>query len=575
MAITAVALGPEYRTEALRRLADEHFDVLVIGAGVVGAGAALDAASRGLKVALVEARDFASGTSSRSSKLVHGGLRYLKQLNFHLVFEALRERKLILERLCPHLARPVEFIYPLERPVWDRAYVGAGVGVYDVLGAGRGVPHHLRHLSKKATLRSFRSGKAGAIKGGIAFYEGQLDDARHTMMIARTAADYGAAVVSSCRVTSFLRDDSRDGAVAGAVARDLESGREVRIRATATVNAAGVWTDEIQDMIGGTGQFRVRASKGVHVLVPRDRIDSDTGLITETEKSLLFVIPCPWSDDFWIIGTTDTTWDLDRAHPAASRQDIDYILDQANKLLDRPLTRDDVIGVYAGLRPLLAGESDETSKLSREHACVSPVPGLVIIAGGKYTTYRVMAKDAVDLAAKALDRPVPPCLTDRVPLVGAAGYEALVNTREVLAARSGLGVDRIDHLLGRYGSAVREVLDLVAERPELGEPLEHAPRYLKVEAYYGVSHEGALHLDDLLARRLRVSVDTWDRGVDVAHEVAEIVAPVLGWDGATVEREVEHYRARVEAERDSQQQLDDRTADSARLGAPEVRAGAG
>ena len=275
----------------------------MIGAGVVGAGAALDAASRGLKVALVEARDFASGTSSRSSKLVHGGLRYLKQLNFHLVFEALRERKLILEKLCPHLARPVEFIYPLEKPFVDRAWVGTGVGVYDVLGAGRGVPSHLRHLSKKATLRSFRSGKPGAIKGGIAFYEGQLDDARHTMVIARTAAEYGAAVASSTRVTSFLREGDK---VVGAVARDLESGEEIRIRATATINAAGVWTDEIQEMIGGKGQFRVRASKGVHIVVPRDRIDSDTGLITETEKSLLFIIPCPWSDDFWVIGTTDT-----------------------------------------------------------------------------------------------------------------------------------------------------------------------------------------------------------------------------------------------------------------------------
>jgi glycerol-3-phosphate dehydrogenase len=575
MTITATALSPDFREQALRRMADEQFDVLVIGAGVVGAGAALDAASRGLSVALVEARDFASGTSSRSSKLVHGGLRYLKQLNFHLVFEALRERKLILERLCPHLARPVEFIYPLEKPVWDRAYVGAGVGVYDVLGAGRGVPHHLRHLSKQATLRSFRSGKPGAIKGGIAFYEGQLDDARHTMMIARTAADYGVAVASSVRVTAFVRDGGSGGAVTGAVATDLESGTELTIRAKVTINAAGVWTDEIQSMVGGKGQFRVQASKGVHVLVPRDRIDSDTGLITETEKSLLFIIPCPWSDDFWVIGTTDTPWDLDLAHPAASSTDIDYILEHANALLAKPLTRDDVVGVYAGLRPLLAGESDETSKLSREHACVSPVPGLVIVAGGKYTTYRVMAKDGVDLAAKALGKPVPSCLTDDVPLVGAEGYKALVTTKDVLAARSGLSVERIEHLLGRYGSAIREVLELVAQHPELGEPLEHAPRYLKVEAYYGASHEGALHLDDLLARRLRVSVDTWDRGVDVAHEVAEIVAPVLGWDGATIEREVEHYRARVAAERDSQAQLDDRTADSARLGAPEVRVGAG
>ena len=572
MATTARALSPKYRAEAVGRLADEQFDILVIGAGVVGAGAALDAASRGLKVALVEARDFASGTSSRSSKLVHGGLRYLKQLNFPLVFEALRERKLILERLCPHLARPVAFIYPLEKPVWDRAYVGAGVGVYDVLGAGRGVPSHLKHLSKKETLRSFRSGKPGGIKGGIKFYEGQLDDARHTMMIARTAADYGAVVASSVRVTSFLRDGET---VVGAVARDLESGQEIRIRAKATINAAGVWTDEIQDMIGGKGQFRVRASKGVHVLVPRDRIDSDTGLITETPTSLLFIIPCPWSDDFWILGTTDTKWDLDLAHPAASRTDIDYILEQANKLLAKPLTRDDVVGVYAGLRPLLAGESDQTSKLSREHACVSPVAGLVIVAGGKYTTYRVMAEDGVDLAVKVLDRPVSPSITDRVPLVGAAGYEALVNTADVLAAQSGLPVERIQHLLGRYGSAIREVLDLVADDPALGQPLNHAPRYLRVEARYAASHEGALHLDDILARRLRVSIDTWDRGVDVANEVAEIVAPVLGWDEAAISREVEHYRKRVAAERDSQDQLDDRTADSARLGAPEVRVGVG
>jgi glycerol-3-phosphate dehydrogenase len=486
------------------------------------------------------------------------------------VFEALRERKLILERLCPHLARPVAFIYPLEKPVWDRAYVGAGVGVYDVLGAGRGVPSHVKHLSKKETLRSFRSGKPGGIKGGIKFYEGQLDDARHTMMIARTAADYGAAVASSVRVTSFLRDGET---VVGAVARDLESGQEIRIRAKATINAAGVWTDEIQDMIGGKGQFRVRASKGVHVLVPRDRIDSDTGLITETPTSLLFIIPCPWSDDFWILGTTDTKWDLDLAHPAASRADIDYILEQANKLLATPLTRDDVVGVYAGLRPLLAGESDQTSKLSREHACVSPVAGLVIVAGGKYTTYRVMAEDGVDLAVKVLDRPVSPSITDRVPLVGAAGYEALVNTADVLAAQSGLPVDRIQHLLGRYGSAIREVLDLVADDPALGQPLNHAPRYLRAEAHYAASHEGALHLDDILARRLRISIDTWDRGVDVANEVAEIVAPVLGWDEAAISREVEHYRKRVAAERDSQDQLDDRTADSARLGAPEVRVG--
>ena len=204
---------------------------------------------------------------------------------------------------------------------------------------------------------------------------------------------------------------------------------------------------------------------------------------------------------------------------------------------------------------------------------MQPVPGLVVVAGGKYTTYRVMAKDAVDLAVSGLGRDVPGCVTDKVPLVGAVGYEALVATKASLAARSGLGVEWIEHLLGRYGSAIREVLDLVAEHPELGRPLEHAPRYLAVEAHYGASHEGALHLDDLLARRLRVSIDTWDRGIDVAREVAGIVAPVLGWDAATIENEIEHYAKRVEAERDSQNQLDDQTADAARLGAPEVRTG--
>ena len=562
------ALNPQRRRESLTAMAADELDVLVIGAGVVGAGAALDAASRGLTVGLVEARDLAAGTSSRSSKLFHGGLRYLKQLNFRLVFEALRERKLCLNVLCPHLAKPVAFVYPLERFAWDRAYVGLGVGVYDVLGAGRGVPSHLRHLSRRSVLRSFRGGKKGHLHGGIKFYEGQIDDARHTMMLARTAAGHGAHVATSTRVTGFLRDGDR---VVGATVHDLETGAVLRIRAKRVINAAGVWTDEIQQMLGGKGMFRVRASKGVHIVVPRKAIDSDTGLITETEKSLLFIIPCPWSDDFWIIGTTDTPWDLDLAHPAASSSDIDYILGHANRLLEVPLTRDDVVGVYAGLRPLLAGESDQTSKLSREHAVVSPVPGLVLVAGGKYTTYRVMAKDAVDAAVTDLPR-VGKSITAKVPLAGADGYAALVANAERLARESGLDRGRIDHLLGRYGSLTGEVLELM-KRPGLAGALPHADRYLRAEVYYAVSAEGALHLDDILARRTRISVDTPDRGKDSAREVAEIVAPLLGWDPAAVDNEVAHYLARVDAEIESQQMPDDRTADAARMGAPDVRVG--
>ncbi len=560
-------LSPAGRASALGRLGEDELDVLVIGGGVVGAGCALDAVTRGLKVGLVEARDYASGTSSRSTKLFHGGLRYLEQFNFALVFEALRERTLVLNTLCPHLARPVPFIYPLEKMI-DRGYVGMGIGVYDVMGAGRGVPGHHKHLSRKKTMESFPSGKRSAIRGAIRFYEGQVDDARHTMMIARTAASYGALCVNSTRVTEFIREGDR---VVGVRATDLETGHEFPIRAREVINAAGVWTDEIQKMVGGRGQFQVRASKGVHLIVPRNRINSATGIITQTEKSLLFIIP--WGSH-WIIGTTDTDWNLDLAHPAASQTDIDYLLEHANTLLQDPLTREDVVGVYAGLRPLLSGESDATSKLSREHAVSSPVRGLTVIAGGKYTTYRVMGKDAVDAAAHGMERTVPESCTERVPLVGADGYFGAYNSRQLTADRTGLSVSTIEHLLGRYGTLSSQLLDLIAEQPALGEPLTSAPEYLKAEAYYAASHEGALHLDDVLTRRTRISIEVPDRGDAAAAEVADLIAPILGWTQEAIDSEVEHYRLRVKAERDSQAQPDDHTADAARLGAPEVRLGA-
>ncbi|MCW2802097.1 MAG: glycerol-3-phosphate dehydrogenase [Propionibacteriaceae bacterium] len=564
---TTSPLNPVSRAEALQRLASEELDVLVIGAGVTGAGCALDAVTRGLKVGLVEARDFAAGTSSRSTKLFHGGLRYLEQLNFHLVFEALKERQLALTKLAPHLAKPVPFIYPLSKPAFDRAYAGLGIGVYDLMGAGRGVPAHLRHLGRRKTLESFPSANRDALTGSIKFYEGQVDDARHTMMIARTAAHYGAVCASSTRVTGFIREADH---VAGVRVKDLESGEDFEIRAKQTINAAGVWIDEIQQMLGGRGQFRVRASKGVHVVIPRNRINSSTGVITRTEKSLLFIVP--WGSH-WIIGTTDTDWDLDLAHPAASEADIDYILDHANTLLADPLTREDVVGVYAGLRPLLAGEEDSTSKLSREHAVASPVRGLTMIAGGKYTTYRIMAKDAVDAVVHDLDQVVPKSCTEDVPLLGADGYQALWNGRHNLAERVSLRVGQVEHLLNRYGSLVGELFALVEQRPELAQPLDSAPEYLKVEAFYAASHEGALHLDDILARRTRISIETWDRGAAAAVEVADLVAPVLGWTTDDIAREVEHYHSRVAAERESQHQPDDLSADAARLGAPDVRMG--
>jgi glycerol-3-phosphate dehydrogenase len=349
--------------------------------------------------------------------------------------------------------------------------------------------------------------------------------------------------------------------------RDLEADRTFEVRAKQVVNATGVWTDDTQAMIGERGQFHVRASKGIHLVVPRDRIQSSTGLILRTEKSVLFVIP--WGRH-WIIGTTDTDWNLDKAHPAASSTDIDYLLERVNRVLVTPLSREDVEGVYAGLRPLLSGESESTSQLSREHTIAHPVPGVVVVAGGKYTTYRVMAKDAIDAVSHGLDEKVPECCTDRVPLVGAEGFAALWNRRHRLAEAHSIHVARVEHLLRRYGSCVVEVLALVDADPSLGEALTGADDYLRAEVVYAASHEGARHLDDVLTRRTRISIETFDRGVSSAPVAAALMGPVLGWTPAQVEREIEHYLSRVAAERLSQEQPDDSTADSARLGAPEI-----
>lgn len=561
---TGGQLGTAEREETWRRLGSETFDLVVIGGGVVGAGTALDAATRGLRVALVEARDLASGTSSRSSKLFHGGLRYLEQLEFGLVREALRERELMLTRLAPHLVKPVAFLYPLTHRVWERPYTAAGLFMYDTMGGARSVPGQ-KHLTRAGAQRLVPALKRSALIGGIRYYDAQADDARHTMTVARTAAHYGAVIRTSTQVTGFIREADR---VSGVRIHDVEDGRTQEVQANAVINCTGVWTDELQRLSGSRGRFRVRASKGVHIVVPRDRIVAEAGMILRTEKSVLFVIP--WKNH-WIVGTTDTDWNLDLAHPAATKHDIDYLLEHVNSVLATPLKHDDIEGVYAGLRPLLAGESEETSKLSREHAVARVAPGLVAIAGGKYTTYRVMAADAVDAASPDLPGRLQSSITDKVPLLGADGYHALVNQVDQLGARHGLHPYRVRHLLDRYGSLVHEVLALAEGRPELLKPLTAAPDYLQVEIVYAASHEGALHVEDTLARRTRISIEYPHRGVDCAQQVAELMAEVLGWPQETTDREVKIYKARVEAERDSQTKPDDQAADAVRAAAPEAR----
>ena len=546
------ALTPEGRATHLARLrgatAETPLDVLVVGGGVNGAGAAFDAATRGLSVGLVETHDWASGTSSRSSKLMHGGLRYLEMLDFKLVAEALRERDLLLQHTAPHLVKPVKFVFPFFKKVIDRGFIGSGVMLYDAMqsiGRKRAVPFH-RHLMHGKMLEVFPGLDGQKAVGALEYYDAQMDDARFVMMLVRSAAQHDAAVANYTTVVDYLHEGTR---VIGARVRDEETGEEFDVHARETILAGGVWTQEQQELAGADAGLEVLASKGIHITVSRERIPAvpDTGIITQTEKSVLFIIP--W-DEYWVIGTTDTPWSQDPRAVGATSADIDYVLEHANAVLADDLTREDVIGVYSGLRPLLQplkkGEGKGSTKVSREHTVMEVEPGLTAIAGGKYTTYRVMAEDVVDFALKDTE-PGRTSLTRSVPVIGAQGYQALLRDKAQLAAKYGFDEIRTDRLLFRYGTLLHDVLALIDEDPSLATPLEHAPRYLRAEVLYAVRAEGARHLADVLERRTRLDYEVRDRGVAAADEVAALMAPELGWDQAAVGREVAAYRRYIDA----------------------------
>ena len=541
------ALDARDRGAMLTRLATERFDVLVIGGGVTGAGTALDAASRGLRVALVEARDLASGTSSRSSKLIHGGLRYLEQFDFKLVYEALRERDLLVSKLAPHLVKPVSFLYPLYKKVVERPYVGAGLVLYDSMeGTRRPVPRH-RHLSARGALKRAPALSPDRLAGAMLYYDAQVDDARHTLTVARTAAAHSAVIGTRLSVVGLLRSAER---VTGARVRDEESGRILEVSAEAVVICAGVWTDLVHELAGVQAGYKVRMSKGVHIVVPRAAVDADTGMILRTEKSVLFFIP--WGEH-WIVGTTDTDFTGDPAEPVATEEDIEYILAAANRVLARPLIRADVVAVYAGLRPLVdpatGNGAKPTTKLSREHVVDTPVPGLASIAGGKFTTYRLMARDVVDAAVADFDREVPGSVTEQVPLLGADGLAAVQPAVGRLAEDYGVPRAAVEHLLGRYGTLAAEVLELVKGDAALGRPLAPGHPYLRAEVAYAVSHEGALHVEDVLMRRTRLFIESADSGAAVAAEVAALMGRPLGWSRRRRAAETRRYLDLVEAER--------------------------
>ena len=547
-----------------------ELDILVIGGGVTGAGVALDAVTRGLKVGIVEAQDWAGGTSSRSSKLVHGGLRYLQMLDFHLVREALTERYLLLTELAPHLVRPVSFLYPLEHRMWERAFVGSGIALYDLLasinGRRRALPLH-SHVTRRGLEKLFPDLKHEAAIGAVRYWDATVDDARLVTTLIRTAAEYGASAASRTQVVGMSTTEG--GTVTGATVEDLETGRRFEVRARQVITATGVWTEETENLAGTDGGLRVLASKGIHIVVPRDKIAGDTGLILQTEKSVLFIIP--WSR-YWVIGTTDTPWKMQLQHPVATAADIDYIIDHANTVLARPISRKDIIGTWAGLRPLLqpgTKEGTSSAKVSREHTVAAPTPGLTVIAGGKLTTYRVMAKDAVNFALGGRAHSLP-SITHTIPLAGAEGLEALQRQAPTVARRYGWTQARLDHLLHRYGSLLRELTEAVDAEPGLGKALTGAPAYLRVEVAYAVTHEGALHLDDVLMYRTRLNYEQVDRGLGATDEIADIMAPLLGWDGETRDREIAAYRARADAEAAAELETDDESAEAVRLKAVEI-----
>ena len=543
------------RARALADMAEgPELDVLVIGGGITGAGIALDAATRGLRTGIVEAGDWAAGTSAWSSKLIHGGLRYLYNLDFKLVAEALKERGLLLEKIAPHLVHAQPFLWPLKTPVIERSYSAIGIGMYDTLAyigsrGKKGVPSQ-RHFTKKGTKTVFPDIKDSAFTGAIQFYDARVDDARLVVDVVRTASGYGALAASRTQVVGIDKDTS--GKVVGARLADLESGQELTVKAKHIINATGVWTEESESLANPDAGLEVLASKGIHIVVPRDRIQATSGIFTKTEKSVLFIIP--WQR-YWIIGTTDTPYTEDRERPVATRQDIDYVLEQANKLIANPLTHDDIIGTYSGLRPLLQpkvkGDGAQSTKVSREHTVTEVAPGMSAIAGGKLTTYRVMAADAVDFALgdRAQERP---SVTETIALVGADGYRAIEAGRGRYVQRYGWDEDRITHLLERYGAQVEDLGALIDADPDLGAPLKHAPQFLRADVVFAVRYEGALHLEDVLVRRVRLDLEQRDRGLAAAPEILEIMRSELGWSSEQAQKEFDLYAARVAAIRQAE-----------------------
>lgn len=550
------------RTDALRRLTDTHFDVLVVGGGVTGAGCALDAASRGLRTALVERDDFASGTSSKSSKLIHGGLRYLQQGDVRLVYDALLERQR-LRHNAPHLVKVLPFLLPVftgKGGVVPRKLaraLGSVMWMYDLTGGARIGRLHKRISAGEAfahmpTLRRDR------LAASYLYYDARADDARLTLALVRTAAlDHGAAVANGVAVTGVVKD--RDGRAAGVTV--VADGVERTVRARAVVNAAGVWADEVRALDEGRDPGSIRPAKGVHITVPWAKVRNDIAAVLPVPRDRRSVFVVPWGD-LTFIGTTDTDYDGPLDDPQCTREDVDYLLGAVNHALTVPLTDDDIVGTWAGLRPLVrdAG-SERTADLSRRHRVQRSASGVVTITGGKLTTYREMAADTIDAVLEQVLLPArtpgtgrPPALervqrhsrTRRLRLRGAEGYEELRDG----PAPPPLDRAAVVHLADRYGGEARVLLAMVEHDPALAEPLVPGLPYLRAEALYAARYEMARSVDDVLSRRTRARLLARDASAAVAGDVAALIGGELGWDRDERAAQAERYRRLVAHERE-------------------------
>ena len=542
---TASKPGPLDRRRAdLALLADQTWDVIIVGGGIVGAGALLDAVSRGMRAALIEQDDIASGTSSRSSRLIHGGLRYLEQFRFGLVREALTERARLLD-LAPHLVRIEPLLFPIYGiPYLSKAFYDAGLTVYDLLGARHDGGWH-RRLSRVDTLDLAPTLRIEGLRGGLIYHDGVEDDARYALAVARTAQAAGGTALTRVRATG-LRAEPRTGTYLLRLS-DLLTGDDLEVATRAVVDATGVWAAEKDHPLGGTS-LRIRPSRGAHLVVPRDRIPNKVGLTIRVPGKVVFLVPWP---GHWLIGTTDAPFDGPAARPTTAGWEVDRLLATANATLDLTLTRHDVVGVYAGLRPLVAPADGSTVKASREHRVTLEPNGVVRIGGGKYTTYRVMASDVIDAVLGRAEASARRSGTAEWRLVGAAESDARARIAGELATITAVGSVEAaaTQLVARHGTEAPAIVALGAEL-DLLRPLLPGRAFLEAEVAWAARAELALSLDDVLARRTRLAPELPDRGATIAPRVAAILGAELGWGDARQALEVETYLATARREFD-------------------------